>query len=65
MDSGEIRNFTVYRSQHLDILGPTKGGIRFHPKVNLVQLRSFNFKDIETLIIVTFFKVFIIRVVVI
>jgi glutamate dehydrogenase len=33
-DNGEYVNFTGMRSQHIDILGPTKGGIRFHPGVN-------------------------------
>jgi glutamate dehydrogenase len=42
MDSGEIRNFTGYRSQHLDILGPTKGGIRFHPKVSVEEVKALS-----------------------
>ncbi|MGM0844681.1 MAG: Glu/Leu/Phe/Val family dehydrogenase [Bacillota bacterium] len=33
-DNGEYANYTGLRSQHIDILGPTKGGIRFHPAVN-------------------------------
>ncbi|WP_456274985.1 Glu/Leu/Phe/Val family dehydrogenase [Bacillus sp. AK031] len=33
-DNGEYENYTGMRSQHIDILGPTKGGIRFHPDVN-------------------------------
>lgn len=33
MDDGTIRVFDGYRSQHCDVLGPTKGGIRFHPDV--------------------------------
>ncbi|MBO8155396.1 MAG: Glu/Leu/Phe/Val dehydrogenase [Bacillaceae bacterium] len=42
MDSGEIRNFTGYRSQHLDVLGPTKGGIRFHPGVNCDEVKALS-----------------------
>ncbi|KKI89471.1 glutamate dehydrogenase [Bacillus sp. SA1-12] len=32
-DNGEYVSYTGIRSQHVDILGPTKGGIRFHPGV--------------------------------
>ncbi|MFB4164948.1 Glu/Leu/Phe/Val dehydrogenase [Alteribacillus sp. JSM 102045] len=42
MDNGRIRNFTGYRSQHLDIIGPTKGGIRFHPNVNLDEVKALS-----------------------
>jgi glutamate dehydrogenase len=34
MDDGSIKIFTGYRSQHNDAVGPTKGGVRFHPEVN-------------------------------
>ncbi|MFO8060158.1 MAG: Glu/Leu/Phe/Val dehydrogenase [Bacillota bacterium] len=33
MDDGTIHNFTGYRSQHNNALGPYKGGLRFHPEV--------------------------------
>ncbi|RNF39079.1 Glu/Leu/Phe/Val family dehydrogenase [Planococcus salinus] len=33
MDDGSYREFEGFRSQHLDVLGPTKGGVRFHPAV--------------------------------
>ncbi|MBU8907604.1 Glu/Leu/Phe/Val family dehydrogenase [Desertibacillus haloalkaliphilus] len=42
MDNGDIRNFTGYRSQHLDILGPTKGGIRFHPNVDVDEVKALS-----------------------
>lgn len=42
MDDGSIENFTGYRSQHMDILGPTKGGIRFHPDVNLDEVKALS-----------------------
>ncbi|MFC4984275.1 Glu/Leu/Phe/Val dehydrogenase [Salinicoccus siamensis] len=34
MDDGSVKVFTGYRAQHNDAVGPTKGGIRFHPDVN-------------------------------
>ncbi|GEN52796.1 Glu/Leu/Phe/Val family dehydrogenase [Halobacillus faecis] len=42
MDDGRIENYTGYRSQHMDILGPTKGGIRFHPDVNLDEVKALS-----------------------
>src|SRR5438046_9038638 len=35
MDNGEIEVFTGYRVQYNITLGPAKGGIRYHPGVNL------------------------------
>lgn len=35
MDDGSTRSFEGYRVQHHLALGPTKGGVRFHPGVNL------------------------------
>ena len=43
MDDGTLRVFTGYRVQHNDILGPFKGGIRFHPQVNLDEVKSLAF----------------------
>jgi glutamate dehydrogenase/leucine dehydrogenase len=40
MDSGEIRTFEGYRVIHSTILGPSKGGIRFDPEVNLDEVRA-------------------------
>lgn len=34
MDDGSVKVFTGYRAQHSDAVGPTKGGVRFHPDVN-------------------------------
>ncbi len=34
MDDGSIEVFTGYRAQHEGILGPYKGGLRYHPSVN-------------------------------
>ncbi len=40
MDSGKLHMFTGYRIQHNNILGPYKGGIRYHPNVNLDEVRA-------------------------
>jgi glutamate dehydrogenase (NAD(P)+) len=40
MDSGKLKIFTGYRVQHNDCRGPTKGGIRFHPEVNLDEIKA-------------------------
>ena len=40
MDDGTIRIFPGYRVQYNDARGPTKGGIRFHPKVNIDEVRA-------------------------
>lgn len=37
-DDGAIRVFEGYRVQHNMTLGPGKGGIRFHPEVNLSEV---------------------------
>lgn len=38
MDDGHVHVFTGYRVQHNDVLGPFKGGIRYHPDVNLGEV---------------------------
>lgn len=40
MDSGKTKMFTGYRVQYNDARGPTKGGIRFHPNLNLEDIRN-------------------------
>lgn len=35
MDDGQVKSFEGYRVQHHLALGPTKGGVRFHPQVTL------------------------------
>ena len=40
MDNGQVRVFTGYRVQHNDVLGPFKGGIRYHPAVNLGEVSA-------------------------
>jgi glutamate dehydrogenase (NAD(P)+) len=40
MDSGEVRAFKGYRVQHNNLLGPFKGGMRFHPGVTLDDVKA-------------------------
>jgi glutamate dehydrogenase (NAD(P)+) len=40
MDDGRIQHFEGYRVQHHPVLGPTKGGIRYHPEVTLEEVEA-------------------------
>ncbi|MEM3871401.1 MAG: Glu/Leu/Phe/Val dehydrogenase [Nitrososphaeria archaeon] len=40
MDDGKIKVFTGYRVQHNDARGPFKGGIRYHPLVDINEVRA-------------------------
>ncbi len=40
MDNGEWQVFRGYRIQHNNVLGPYKGGIRFHPDVDLDEVKA-------------------------
>ena len=40
MDDGHVHVFTGYRVQHNDVLGPFKGGIRYHPAVTLGEVSA-------------------------
>ncbi len=40
MDNGEYRLFRGYRVQHNNILGPYKGGIRYHPQVDIDEVKA-------------------------
>ena len=40
MDDGSIEVYTGYRIQHSSARGPCKGGIRYHPDVNLNEVRA-------------------------
>ncbi|WP_342044880.1 Glu/Leu/Phe/Val family dehydrogenase [Bacillus sp. OTU530] len=42
MDDGSVRVFTGYRAQHNDAIGPTKGGIRFHPNVTEEEVKALS-----------------------
>lgn len=43
MDDGQLKIFTGYRIQHNNIRGPYKGGLRFHPKVDLDEVSALAF----------------------
>jgi glutamate dehydrogenase (NAD(P)+) len=40
LEDGSVQVFTGYRIHHSTILGPTKGGIRYHPDVTLNEIRA-------------------------
>ncbi|WP_163182619.1 Glu/Leu/Phe/Val family dehydrogenase [Neobacillus sedimentimangrovi] len=42
MDDGSVKVFTGYRSQHNDAVGPTKGGVRFHPDVDEEEVKALS-----------------------
>jgi glutamate dehydrogenase (NADP+) len=43
MDDGTLQVFAGYRVRHDDTRGPTKGGIRFHPLIEIDDLRALSF----------------------
>jgi glutamate dehydrogenase (NAD(P)+) len=40
LQNGNIEMFTGYRVQHNNVLGPYKGGLRFHPQVDIDEVRA-------------------------
>ncbi len=42
MDDNTTKIFTGYRAQHNDAVGPTKGGIRFHPEVDEEEVKALS-----------------------
>src|SRR4029077_21259442 len=40
LDNGELATFIGYRVQHDNSRGPMKGGLRYHPQVDLDEVRS-------------------------
>lgn len=42
MDDGKVKVFTGYRVQHNDAVGPTKGGVRFHPGVSMDEVKALS-----------------------
>jgi glutamate dehydrogenase len=42
MDDGIVKVFTGYRAQHNDAVGPTKGGVRFHPDVTESEVKALS-----------------------
>ena len=43
MDDGSRRSFKSWRCRYDDTRGPTKGGIRYHPKVNIDEVMTLAF----------------------
>jgi glutamate dehydrogenase (NADP+) len=43
MDDGQLRTFRGYRVRYDDARGPTKGGIRYHPQVNVDEIQTLAF----------------------
>src|SRR3954452_9743888 len=43
MDDGSLRSVPGYRVRYDDTLRPAKGGIRFHPRVNVDEVQSLAF----------------------
>lgn len=43
MDDGSLKVFTGYRVRYDDTRGPGKGGVRYHPHVNLDEVQSLAF----------------------
>ncbi|MFA6082233.1 MAG: Glu/Leu/Phe/Val dehydrogenase [Patescibacteria group bacterium] len=41
-DDGNVVVYTGYRSQHNNALGPYKGGIRYHPQVNVDEVKALS-----------------------
>ncbi|XKH50786.1 Glu/Leu/Phe/Val dehydrogenase [Chryseomicrobium palamuruense] len=42
MDDNTVKVFTGYRAQHNDAVGPTKGGVRFHPGVTDEEVKALS-----------------------
>jgi glutamate dehydrogenase len=42
MDTGITKVFKGYRAQHNDAVGPTKGGVRFHPDVTELEVKALS-----------------------
>jgi glutamate dehydrogenase (NADP+) len=40
MDDGSTEYFTGFRCQYNNVLGPTKGGIRYHPNVTMAEVQA-------------------------
>ncbi|ETI67603.1 Glu/Leu/Phe/Val family dehydrogenase [Neobacillus vireti] len=42
MDDGSTKVFSGFRSQHNDAVGPTMGGVRFHPQINADEIKALS-----------------------
>ncbi|MEK9153985.1 MAG: Glu/Leu/Phe/Val dehydrogenase [Patescibacteria group bacterium] len=43
LDDGSVKVFTGFRVQHNNILGPYKGGLRYHPQVDMDEVKALAF----------------------
>jgi len=43
LDNGQIKVFFGFRLQHNNLLGPYKGGLRYHPKVSEDEIKALSF----------------------
>jgi glutamate dehydrogenase/leucine dehydrogenase len=43
LQSGKTKIFKGYRIQHNNILGPYKGGLRYHPQVSMEEVKALSF----------------------
>lgn len=43
MDDGTTQVFTGYRCQHSTVMGPAKGGVRYHQNVNMDEVKTLAF----------------------
>lgn len=42
MDDGRLQSFLGFRAQHTDVIGPGKGGVRFHPSVDIEEVKALS-----------------------
>src|SRR5258708_37752268 len=42
-DNGSVEIISGFRVQHNNLLGPYKGGLRFHPKVDMKEVQALAF----------------------
>ncbi len=42
-DDGSVHTYTGFRAQHNNILGPYKGGLRYHPHVDMDEIKALSF----------------------
>ncbi|WHY85243.1 Glu/Leu/Phe/Val dehydrogenase [Neobacillus novalis] len=42
MDDGSTKIFSGFRAQHNDAVGPTMGGVRFHPRINVDEIKALS-----------------------
>lgn len=42
MDNGSVQVFEGYRVQHNNLLGPYKGGLRYHAKVDMAEVKALS-----------------------